>query len=336
MNASVVAMNNASERSERVPFPRARFPRAHADGRHRPPPPLAPSAIGASRRVTLPWKRLDGATLTWLACIACWAIASFAWLGLRVADGRPGAEVDLATGFIVLAGALVSSIAGFAFGPIAGIGLVHVRTDPVSLVVLVLVCSLSTQLYSVIAIRRHLRWRESIRYIAAGVPFTPVGVWALTWLPASACYGVLGTTIVAFGVFLFFRDRIRLRFAPNRAADVCCGAVSGVLAGLTGFPSAAVTVWCTLKGGTKEEQRAVFQPVLFTLQAASLVALLAAGRGPGAEQVAREVLYVPIALLAATAGVSIFRRLADEHFAMLVNGVLILSGLSMLVRAIAR
>lgn len=272
--------------------------------------------------------------MTWLASVACWAIASFAWLAIRVADGRPGALVDLATGAIVLAGALVSSIAGFAFGPIAGIGLVHVRADPVSLVALVLVCSLATQCYSVIAIRRHIRWREAGRYVLAGVPFTPVGVWALTWLPPAACYGVLGTTIVAFGVFLLVRHRIRFRFVPGRAADACCGAVSGVLAGLTGFPSAAVTVWCTLKGGSKEEQRAVFQPVLFTLQAASLAALLAAGRGPGAAQVARELVFVPIALLAATVGVSIFRRLADAHFALLVNAVLILSGVSMLARAL--
>src|SRR5664280_1416993 len=57
------------------------------------------------------------------------------------------------------------------------------------------------------------------------------------------------------------------------AADVGIGVINGVLGGMTGLAGPFITIWCQLRGWSKDEQRAIFQPVIlaaFVLTAMSL------------------------------------------------------------------
>ena len=60
-------------------------------------------------------------------------------------------------------------------------------------------------------------------------------------------------------------------------ADRGVGVLSGILGGTTGFGGILPTIWCTLRGWPKDEQRAVFQPTCVAIFLGT--ALLLGGSG---------------------------------------------------------
>jgi uncharacterized protein len=57
---------------------------------------------------------------------------------------------------------------------------------------------------------------------------------------------------------------LRPQVAPvtgGKATDGAIGVLNGVIGGSTGLAGMALTIWCTLRGWPRDEQRTVFQPV---------------------------------------------------------------------------
>ena len=59
--------------------------------------------------------------------------------------------------------------------------------------------------------------------------------------------------------------------------DFGVGVANGLIGGLTGLGGIAVTIWCQLRGGPKDAQRAIFQPVMFATFPMSAISLAVAG-----------------------------------------------------------
>ena len=55
--------------------------------------------------------------------------------------------------------------------------------------------------------------------------------------------------------------------------DFGVGIANGLIGGLTGLGGIAVTIWCQLRGGPKDAQRAIFQPVMFLTFLMSAISL---------------------------------------------------------------
>lgn len=81
----------------------------------------------------------------------------------------------------VFAGSLAAGLAGFAFSAISGAILFH-WIAPVDAVPLLLVCSITTQLFSVTKLWRTMQWRQCAPYLAGGLMGIPVGARLLTSL----------------------------------------------------------------------------------------------------------------------------------------------------------
>ena len=67
----------------------------------------------------------------------------------------------------------------------------------------------------------------------------------------------IGVLLLAYSLY----SLIRPAFKPSKAsfpADLGVGVVNGLIGGLTGLGGVAVTVWCQLRGGQKDELRASF------------------------------------------------------------------------------
>jgi hypothetical protein len=57
---------------------------------------------------------------------------------------------------------------------------------------------------------------------------------------------------------------MRPKFEPlsaGKVADGTIGILNGVIGGATGLAGIVVTIWCTLRGWPRDEQRTTFQPV---------------------------------------------------------------------------
>jgi uncharacterized membrane protein YfcA len=98
----------------------------------------------------------------------------------------------------------------------------------------------------------------------------------------------------------------------------------------TAMPGAIPSIWCELRGCSKDEQRGLVQPFILGMQ---LLALLLMAPAPSG--VARDFWYqLAIALPALVAGswlgMQAFRRVDDDLFRKAILVVLVVSGVLML------
>jgi len=257
-------------------------------------------------------------------------------LGLLVAEatmlslhgGRSAALPLLA----ILLAATASSIAGFAFSALCGALLFHLMESPVYAVQVMIICSIAIQLFCVIAIWRSIDWRSLPPFLAGGILGVPVGAYLLLHLPGGAYHTVIGVLLIAYGSYLLLRWPVR-QLQTGTLADAFIGVLGGFTGGLAGFPGAAVTIWCGLKGWDKAHQRGVYQPFILCMQPVSLmtIQLLRGESTTGAQLDLRTLLFIPAALLGAWFGVRIFKSLSDRQFDLAVNTLLVMSGIGLIL-----
>lgn len=226
-------------------------------------------------------------------------------------------------------GALLSSIAGFAFSPICGAVLFHLGEDPVRLVQIMITCSIANQTAMTWAGRRAIDWRGLSRFLAGGTAGLGFGIWLLLHADRAAYTEILGLFLLAYGATMLCRKPITIA-AQHPALDLGAGFLGGITGGAAGFPSAPVTVWCGMKGWDKSRQRAMVQPFILIMQVAALIGISLSGRPLGGSHGfdPANLLFVPPSLLGTALGLRLYARLSDRQFSRTVNLLLIVSGAS--------
>ena len=257
------------------------------------------------------------------------ALIAIAWLGYQRWLGVPPAPEQYASLAVVLVAGFVSGVAGFAFSAIAGVGFAHLNVEPVRAVLIMALCSIAIQLYSVIAIRRDIRWRRVLPFIAGGFITLPLGTYMLTHLSVPVFDLILGLFLVAYGAKSLARP-MRCDVRGNWRIDFAVGALGGITGGVAAFPGAFATIWCTMRGWDKATSRGVFQPYILIMQLAA-VAWLRAEAVPFV-QAGTAAPCIAVALLAAHLGLSVFRHLGNQQFARIVAALLAVSGMALLAR----
>ncbi len=257
-------------------------------------------------------------------------------LGVLVAEGTMLTVQGLhgiAYGLIaVFVASTVSSIAGFAFSALCGALLFHLVDTPVHAVQVMIVCSIAIQMLSVVALWRTIDWRSLGVFLIGGFLGVPVGVYLLLHLSTATYKGVMGGLLVAYGCYLLLRRPVCV-LRLGSLSDTCAGFLGGITGGLAGFPGAFVTIWCGLKGWDKARQRGVYQPFILIMQPATLLVihLMQPSSSSHAQMDLKTFAFVPAALLGAWFGLRIFKRLSDRQFEIVVNALLIVSGVGLIV-----
>jgi uncharacterized membrane protein YfcA len=226
----------------------------------------------------------------------------------------------------------VSSIAGFAFSALCGAMLFHLMDSPVHVVQVMIVCSIAIQLLSVTTLWRSIDWHSLPVFLAGGILGVPAGVYLLLHLPTAIYRDIIGVLLIAYGGYLLIRRPTRtLQTGP--LWDIFAGFLGGITGGLAGFPGAFVTIWCGLKGWSKEHRRGVYQPFILCMQPVTLIAiyLMRPSSATTTQLDFKTAVFVPAALLGAWLGLRIFRWLSDYQFELAVNALLILSGIGLIL-----
>ena len=128
---------------------------------------------------------------------------------------------------------------------------------------------------------------------------------------------------------LFARDLPQVR-RGGRFADGVVGIIGGVMGGLGGLAGPAPTLWCTLRGWSKDTQRAVFQTFNLCMHTLTL-AMYAASGLIKTETAVIFVLIAPAMFAPALIGVRIYSRFSETMFRRLVLLLLALSGVVLLI-----
>ena len=257
-----------------------------------------------------------------------WIALAGASLVCAILAVRHGLHVET-TMLAIAVASLVSSIAGFAFSAICGAMLFHLSGDPVQVVQIMMTCSIANQAAMTWSTRRDIDWPGLLVYLTGGAFGLMIGVWILLHADRAAYIPGLGVFLLVYGAYMLVRKPMIIR-RQHAALDFAMGLLGGVTGGAAGFPGAAVTIWCGMKGWDKARQRAVFQPFILIMQVVALLAITLA-RHAGAAGVGigiGNLLFIPPSLLGTALGLALYRRMSDNQFARVVNLLLVASGLS--------
>jgi uncharacterized membrane protein YfcA len=229
--------------------------------------------------------------------------------------------------FAALLGGFVNGVAGFATGfVVSGIWL-HLIT-PVQTAALIVGYGLWTYSYGTWKLRRSLRWRTVAPFIIGGAVGIPLGTLLLRYLDAAYLRSLVALLLVIYSIYGLTKPS----FTPRKAGPLTDGGIgfaNGLLGGLTGLPGFIITVWCQMRGWNKDEQRAVFQPVILI----SMIIIgisLSAGGAVTAETLKLYGLGLPVVLVGLWLGFKLYGKLDDATFRKLVLLLLLCSGLALI------
>ena len=151
----------------------------------------------------------------------------------------------------------------------------------------------------------------------------PGGLALLQGVPPAHLKIGVGVLLILFSVYNLARPKLPAMQRVGRVGDAGIGFLNGVLGGI--LP----TIWSGLRGWTREEQRAVFQP---TAVATFLMCLVAFG-GVGLvtpEALRLFLLGLPALVAGTLLGWALYGKLDDASFRKVVLALLLLSGVTLL------
>jgi uncharacterized membrane protein YfcA len=230
------------------------------------------------------------------------------------------------------AGGFVSGFSGFAMGLVVTGAWLHIIT-PLQTAALIAAYGLLTQGYGIIKLRHTLNWRAIWPLALGSAIGVPVGVYLLTYIDPRHLRASVGAVLVLYSAYSLLRPAVG-PFTIGTIGDVAIGFANGILGGLTGLGGVISTISCQWRGWPKDAQRGVFQPVLF----AAFVVINASLGFAGAFTLDTLRLYVvglPFLLAGLLGGFKLYGAVDDEIFRKVVLLLLLLSGLSLILMAMA-
>lgn len=226
----------------------------------------------------------------------------------------------------------VQGLSGFGFGLVA-MSFWAWGLAPQQAAVLSTVGGLAGQVLAALTVRRGARWPRLWPFLAGGLCGLPLGLWLLQYADARGLKLFVGALLVIWCPLMLFSGRLPRLHHGGRVADALAGAGGGLMGPLGGFTGAVPTLWCTLRGLERDEQRAVIQN--FNLAMLSVTTLAYVQRGLITPAHLPQIGLVALSLaVPALVGMRVYLGISPQAFRNVVLGLLTASGLAMLVSAL--
>jgi uncharacterized protein len=225
-------------------------------------------------------------------------------------------------------GGLTSGLSGFAMGLVVSGVWLHLVT-PQQNALLIVLCGLVTQGSGIWRIRRAINWWTIAPYIIGGAIGIPAGIALVTTVDPSTIRFAIGVLLLAYSLYSLIRPAFKPP-KPSFPADLGVGVINGLIGGLTGLGGVAVTVWCQLRGGKKDELRAVFQPVLFAIFVMTTISFAIVGTFT-IETLKLYAFALPVLVAGIWSGFGLYGKLDDAAFRKVILVLLLASGVALIV-----
>ena len=158
----------------------------------------------------------------------------------------------------------------------------------------------------------------------------PIGVALVVKTDAGTIRFAIAIFLVVYGLYAIFAPRLPHVSGGGTAADAVVGFFGGILGGLGGFSGALPAIWTQLRGWPKDVARGIYQPFILVAHIASLllIGVVALDR----VGVLLFLLAVPAIALGGWVGWMIYGKLDERRFQQVFAGLLVVSGLLLLIR----
>lgn len=233
-----------------------------------------------------------------------------------------------------LAGGFINGLAGTGTALFA-LGFFLVALEPISAVAVVSLMSVLTGLQGLWEVREALGRNvpRLLRFIVPGLAGVPVGILLLSHIDAETLKLIIAALLVVYGGFFSFRRNLPRFERRTPVLDSGVGLIGGILGGMAALSGALVVIWCSMRPWPKAETRAVLQPFNVSVLLTTTTMLWWRGAYTSTTLTAF-LIALPMSLLAAQAGLLVFRRISDTTFRRLLIGLSLLLGLGILLNAL--
>ncbi|MDA8444666.1 sulfite exporter TauE/SafE family protein [Paracidovorax valerianellae] len=231
----------------------------------------------------------------------------------------------------VVAG-FVQGLSGFAFGMVA-MSFWAWTLEPRLAAALAVFGALTGQIVAAVSVRRGFDVRTLAPFVLGGLLGIPLGVALLPRLDMVWFKTLLGVLLVLWCPTMLMAKRLPRIRAGGRVADGIVGMAGGVMGGIGGFTGTLPTLWCTLRGYEKDQQRAVIQNFNLSMLMVTMATYLGTG------MVTRDMLpffaiVAPAMLVPTLLGTRLYIGLSDVAFRQIVLGLLTASGVALLASSL--
>lgn len=223
------------------------------------------------------------------------------------------------------AAAFVTGLAGFAFGVIAAAIWLH-ALPPVGTTTLIVTYAVLVQGYAVWKLRQALDMDRLWPLILGSALGIPVGGALLQVASPSHLRIAVGVVLILFALYNLWRPRLPEIRQAGRLADGTVGLFNGVLGAATGLGGILPAIWCGLRGWSRDEQRAVFQPTAVATFVMIFLWLGSAGTIT-TETIRLFALGLPALMLGTALGWAFYGRLNEAFFRNIVLVLVLISGI---------
>ncbi|WP_395685734.1 sulfite exporter TauE/SafE family protein [Caenimonas koreensis] len=236
---------------------------------------------------------------------------------------------------IVLGAALagfVQGLTGFGFG-LTAMSLWAWTLEPQLAAALSVFGGLTGQVIQAVTVRRGFDWRRLLPFIAGGLVGLPLGLWLLPRLDVPTFKALFGAFLVVVCPLMFFAGKLPHIERGGRAGDAAAGALGGAMGGLGGFTGIAPTLWCSVRGFDKDEQRSVIQSFNLTMLAVTFASYV----GTGIVNTGHLPLFAivaPAMLIPSLLGARVYVGISGAAFRQIVLGLVGLSGVALLAASL--
>jgi len=236
--------------------------------------------------------------------------------------------MDLALFFVAtLLGAIVAGVAGFAFGLIASAIWLHI-IPPSQSAPLIAAFAILIQGATLWKLRHAVQISRLVPFVVGGAIGVPLGAAALNWTSPNQMQAFIGAALIVFSLYSLARPTLPA-INGGAIADSLIGVLSGAFSGSTGLAGTPVIVWASLRRWSKDDQRAVFQPVVVAVFVMTLIWF------GGTGIVTPETLYLfwiglPAVAIGTWLGLKLYGKLDEATFRVVVLVLLLISGITLL------
>jgi uncharacterized membrane protein YfcA len=227
---------------------------------------------------------------------------------------------------------LVQGISGFAFAMVA-VSIWVWGVNPQLAAVMAVFGGWTGQVISVLRVRRG--WHVDLlwTFVVGSAIGIPIGTRLLPLLNPNRFKLVLGTLLVVFCSGMLATAKLPTIKKGGKVADAVVGILGGVMAPLSGFSGLAPALWCTLRGYTKDQHRAVLQNFNLIVLSATFMSNVWSGR-VRAQNLPQMAVVAGSLVVPAVWGSKIYLGMSPESFRKGVLWVLVFAGLVMLAAGI--
>jgi len=178
-----------------------------------------------------------------------------------------------------------------------------------------------------------VHWRRLWPFLLGGLVGVPIGTSLLERVPVQSLKFGVGVVLILYCAWAVFMRRPPVVHFGGRIADAAAGLGGGLLGGMASISGPIPLIWVQLRGWSMVEQRGVNQP--FNMSVLSLAFASAAVAGfLDRTFVVWMTVSVPLTLIGARLGLSLYRRIDDLQFRWILLALLTLSGATLIGSAL--